>query len=92
MLLLTLPPITQPARADPGKEKMNKHTYTTQSQIRAAFWEAHPEHDASARKRGTRSKSQNHQNCDCRMAFSDFIDSLAHNGEISEKLAQRVTL
>lgn len=69
-----------------------KYQYTSQAQIRAAFWESHPEHDARARKRGTRSKSQNHQVCDCRMAFCDFLDSLARNGEISETLAQRATL
>ena len=65
---------------------------TTQTELRAAFWAAHPEQDLIARKRGTRSKRQNHQTVDCRVAFCDFVDELARSGVISERLADRVTL
>lgn len=71
---------------------MNKHTYTTQAQIRVAFWEAFPHFDEQARAAGIRSKRQNHQCATVRCSFVDFVDSLARHGEISEKLAQRVTL
>ena len=64
----------------------------TQAQVRAAFWQQHPEHEARARQRGTRSKGQNAQTCDCRSAFCDFVESLARDGEISAALANRVTL
>jgi len=65
---------------------------TNQKQIRASFWEAYPEYEATARKNGTLSKGQNSQNCDIRCAFVDYVDSLARDGQISEKLADRVTL
>jgi hypothetical protein len=65
---------------------------TTQAQIRRAFWENYPDLEAIARKRGTISKGQSAQQCDTRMAFCDFVDSLADNGQISAKLAQRTTL
>lgn len=65
---------------------------TNQKQVRAAFWEAHPSFDHQARDAGIRFKSQNHQCATVRCAFVDFVDSLARNGEISEALAERVTL
>lgn len=68
------------------------YTYTTQKQIREAFWEAHPDMDLEARKRGTRSKGQNEQYEETRIAFCDFIEHLHRSGEISDALLQRVTL
>ena len=65
---------------------------TTQKQIRAAFWELHPDLEANARARRTRSKTQNRHNATTRTAFVDFVDYLSRSGEISEALAQRVTL
>jgi hypothetical protein len=65
---------------------------TTQTQIRASFWEAHPDLDAQARARRTRSKGQNAQNATTRTAFVDYVDSLARDGTITEKLAHNVTL
>jgi hypothetical protein len=65
---------------------------TNQKQIRAAFWVAHPELDATARARRTRSKPQNHHNATTRCAFVDFVDTLNRSGQISDALAQRVTL
>jgi hypothetical protein len=65
---------------------------TTQKQIRAAFWAAHPDLEATARARRTRSKPQNHQTATTRTAFVDFVDALNRSGEISDALTQRVTL
>jgi hypothetical protein len=65
---------------------------TTQAQVRAAFWDAFPELEAIARRRRTFSKGQNAQITDTRVAFCDYIDSLARDGQITEKLAARVTL
>jgi hypothetical protein len=67
-------------------------TYTTQAQVRAAFWQAHPHFDEQAREAGIRSKRQNEQCATVRCAFVDFVDMLEKNGDISEALAQRVTL
>lgn len=65
---------------------------TNQAQIRALFWATFPDLDEQARRRRTRSKSQNSQNATTRCAFVDFVDSLARSGDISAALAQRVTL
>jgi hypothetical protein len=62
---------------------------TTQKQIRAAFWEmleSSPDYVPQFRR------SQNACPADTRMAFCDYVESLARNGEISEALAQRATL
>ena len=62
-------------------------TYTTQNEVRAAFWNQLP--DVSGYYT---SKRQNQQPCDVRCAFVDFVDHLAQDNQISEALAQRVTL
>ena len=69
-----------------------RYDYTTQAQIRHAFWDEHPELDAIAPKRGTRSKGQNAQNADTRMTFIDWVDDRERSGRISSALADRVTL
>lgn len=68
-----------------------KHTYTTQAQIRAAFWNTHPQFHKRPAAPGYR-WPQNTYNTDTRCAFVDFVDSLARNGEISAALADRATL
>lgn len=66
-----------------------KFPITTQKQIRAAFWETHPN---LSRKR-TRAFGKELEYCtDTRCAFVDYVDLLRRNGEISEALAQRATL
>ncbi len=65
---------------------------TTQKHVRDAFWEAHPGLDFKARQAGIRSKGQNTQCATVRCAFVDFVDSLYRSGQISDALAQRVTL
>ena len=52
----------------------------------------HPALEAHALKRGIKTAPQNRHNATTRTAFVDFVDSLAKAGEISEKLAFRVTL
>lgn len=70
----------------------NQQIMTSQKQIRAAFWEAHERHEIKARKNGTFSKGQNSQVCDTRLAFIDYVNSLARDGIITSKLANRATL
>jgi hypothetical protein len=65
---------------------------TTQKEIREAFWEAHPSFDHQARAAGIRSKPQNQQCATVRCAFVDFVEHLHRDGQISDKLADRVTL
>lgn len=67
-------------------------TYTTQAQVRAAFWQAHPHLYLLARARRSLTKGQNAQTADTRCAFVDYVDVLASSGEIGEALAGGVTL
>ena len=75
----------------------HKPTYTTQREVRAAFWRA--AHDGQfAGLNVTRNKIENYSgngtmhNTDTRCAFVDWLDGLAKNGEVSAELADRVTL
>ena len=62
----------------------------TQAEVRRAFWSRWNDcHAAPSKYEGRR---QNDCPADIRMAFVDFVDSLAKDGTISEKLADRVTL
>lgn len=65
---------------------MKQFTYTTQAQVRAAFWEAHHFYKRHA------GWTQNQYPTDTRVAFVDYIDYLRRNGDISDALAQRITL
>lgn len=66
------------------------YTYTTQREVRAAFWKAHPKAD--------RKKIPNYAGngtmhvTDTRCAFSDFVDFLSKSDDIGQALAERVTL
>lgn len=68
---------------------------TNQAQIRAAFWEAHPD---LPRRRYRYSPNRSDKTAelvfpiDTRCAFSDFLDYLERNGQITEALANRATL
>lgn len=68
------------------------YPYTTQKQVRAAFWQGWtPElKRAAGIRRGM--KSQNDYPAVVRQEWCEFVDMLARNGEISEELAGRVTL
>ena len=59
--------------------------FTTQAQVRAAFWQGWP----AGFRRG---KLHNEYSATIRSEFCEFIDMLARDDLISEKLAARVTL
>ena len=61
---------------------------TTQKQVRESFWNAFPQFKSEYKK----SYTQNQYRTDIRCSFVDYVDMLAKDGVISEKLAQRVTL
>ena len=69
--------------------------YTTQKQIRAAFFEAFPH---LPRRRYRYSWRKNDKTAelvfpiDTRCAFVDFVDALHRAGQISDALAARATL
>lgn len=63
---------------------------TTQKQIRALFWESHP--TLPRRKIRDYAGTGRMYMVDTRCAFVDFVDYLQTSGQISEALANRVTL
>ena len=62
------------------------HSITNQVDLRAAFWEMHPQFTRRGRQ------SQNKYPADIRMSFVDFVDSMKRNGQISEALGRRASL
>jgi hypothetical protein len=62
--------------------------YTSQKQVRAAFWLAHPEFSRMRRPGLT----QNDYSADIRTAFIFYVDQLQREGRISDNLAEKVTL
>lgn len=62
---------------------------TNQKQIRAAFWSDHPRLE---RRKLVKMGEHRDYVTDTRCAFCDYVDMLARAGEISEKLAAKVTL
>jgi|LakMenEpi03Aug12_release.lakeMendotaPanAssembly.Ray.scaffolds.fasta_scaffold1977771_1 hypothetical protein len=67
-----------------------RYTYTTQRQIRGAFWAMHP--DLPRRRIPNYSGSGTMYPTDTRCAFVDFLDVLSKSGDISQELAERATL
>lgn len=67
-----------------------KPTYTTQAQIRAAFWQEHP--TADRQKITDYSGTGKMHTTDTRCLFCDFLDRLHRDGHITEALANRATL
>ena len=71
---------------------------TNQKQIRASFWEMHPEFKKGYKRRADKKpvryieKRQNDYNATIRTAFCMYVDFLMKSGEITEKLASNVTL
>jgi hypothetical protein len=63
--------------------------FTTQRQIRHAFWLTFSVNGCPREYRG---KTQNELPADVRQAFVEFVDYLAREGTISPALAARVTL
>lgn len=66
---------------------MSAYTYTSQVDIRRAFWE---QTTAPGLYRAT--KRQNDYGVAIRMEWCDFVEYLCRDGQISEALANRVTL
>lgn len=70
-----------------------RYTYTTQREVRKAFWEAHPDRKQYPQRKITNYSGNGRMHVtDVRCAFADFVDYLSKNGDISEQLAERVTL
>lgn len=67
------------------------YRFNNQTELREGFWEEFPDL-ACNRNRAGNPKRQNDQPTDTRCAFVDWIDQLERNDEISEELAERVTL
>jgi hypothetical protein len=68
-------------------------TYTTQRQVRRAFWAEHRGLPSISPRRITNySGNGKMHNTNTRCAFCDYVDYLSKSGQISEALAQRVTL
>lgn len=62
------------------------YTYTTQAQLRAAFWQDMPETWTKYRN-----KRQNDWPCNLRMEWCDFVEMLSRDGHISDALTNSVT-
>lgn len=68
---------------------------TTQKQVRDAFWEMVEEYrpaGVSRRRISNYAGTGKMHNTDTRVAFVDFVDYLSKDGQISDALANRVTL
>ena len=65
-------------------------TYTTQREVRKAFWFTMTTQTRKPSK--YRGMSQNDMPADIRCAFVDFVDSLNRSGDISDRLAHNSTL
>jgi hypothetical protein len=69
---------------------MSRITCTTVRELRRAFWAAHP---TLPRRRITSYTGTGRMYpTDTRVAWVDFIDHMARDGQISSDLAQRATL
>ena len=68
---------------------MKKYSYTSQREIRDAFWDVY---FVEGKPRKYYGKSQNALPADVRMAFVDFVDYLRADEAISRKLAEKVML
>ena len=72
---------------------------TTQKQVRKAFWDAvrngefiAMDMNVTPKRIPNYSGNGKMHNTDTRCAFADFVDTLRRNCEISQELANRVTL
>lgn len=62
----------------------------TITQIRESFW--HSEFSEPFQSEYRKTYRQNQYRTDIRCAFVDYVDALSRDGQITEKLANRVTL
>ena len=70
--------------------KTKHYPITTQKEIRRIFWETFP--DLPRKKIKNYSGNGTMYPTDTRCAFTDFIDYLSRDGQISQALAERATL
>jgi len=68
--------------------KTSAYLYTSQDQLRRAFWLDHP----SLRPQYRSAKRQNEYPTDTRMAWCDYVEAMARDGNIPDALACRATL
>ena len=66
------------------------YVYRTESDVRRAFWEMCAEFQPSFKR--VKGRRQNNYCADIRNRFVDFVDFEQCEGNMSEKLARRVTL
>lgn len=66
---------------------MSRHAITSTRAVREAFWRM-----MGGKPRRYAGKDQNALPCDVRCAFVGFVDLLAREGTITERLAASVTL
>jgi hypothetical protein len=64
--------------------------YTTQKEVRRAFWDNHPE--ADRKKIKDYSGKGKMYKTDTRVAFNYFVAALARDNQITPALANRITL
>ena len=67
-----------------------KRTYTTQRQLRTAFWQTFP--DLPRRRITNYAGNGTMYPTDTRCTWCDWLDSLSKDGAISPELADRATL
>ena len=65
-----------------------RYLYTSQAVLRRQFWLDHP----SLRPQYRSAKRQNEYPTDIRIAWCDYVDAMARDGNISDALACRATL
>jgi hypothetical protein len=68
--------------------RTSRYLYTSQAVLRRAFWLDHP----SLRPQYRSAKRQNAYPCDTRIAWCDYVEAMARDGNISDALAGRATL
>lgn len=71
---------------------MNKPRITTQRELRREFWETFPTLKATRKFTYVGIRGVWYWPTDTRVAFVNWLDGLARDGEVSEALAQRATL
>ena len=64
----------------------------TKNEIRANFWQMLQETAPHLAKMKRVKKTQNDYPADIRCAFVDYTDQLARSGEISQRMADNITL
>lgn len=70
---------------------MKTFTYEDEDDVRLAFWRANPQWPVAYEK-WERGYTQNCFNAEIRTTFCEFVDHLQKSGEISNDLADSVTL